>query len=406
MSFATLNGRPILTGRITLPRSGVWVANLTLDGPDAASSGQVAVQVGKQLTLSGTIVRSGTFAGKATMLVVGGKGKLRTPLPGKDHLGAPLSVVLGDLCTEAGETLSPTCDADVLALVATPSWVRAGGPAADALGRVLADAGSDIVWRVRPDGSVWVGRETWPASKGMADVVVLEHDHGDGRIVLVTEAPELLPGMTFRGDRVSSVEIAIEPSKIRLEALVETKGAARYDRFKAALASIIETVIGPRIDYLAPYVATVVTQHDSGQLDVTCDDKRVGHNGSLSNVPIRLGLPGASVKVTGGTVIVQFANGNPKAPIATLWGDSDVSELAISGTKIKIGGGGLPACRQGDMVMMFGGGLPNAIITLIPITPGALGAGQYSAIVSNVVDPTGVLPVFGTTASGNPAVEE
>lgn len=81
------------------------------------------------------------------------------------------------------------------------------------------------------------------------------------------------------------------------------------------------------IDYLALYPAKVVSQNADKTLELIPDDTRFK---GIKSVPVRLGLPGCSVDVAGGSrVLLGFEAGDPSRPVATLWQQSVVTELRI-----------------------------------------------------------------------------
>lgn len=104
--------------------------------------------------------------------------------------------------------------------------------------------------------------------------------------------------------------------------------SADLDRIKGALASFVRGLF-PQIDYLARYPARVVGQNADGTLELVPDDARLP---GLSGVPIRIGIPGVTVKVTAGRVLLGFAGGDPSKPVAELWeGGAAVTEVKFSG---------------------------------------------------------------------------
>lgn len=100
------------------------------------------------------------------------------------------------------------------------------------------------------------------------------------------------------------------------------------------LTSIIESVLS-KTDYHALYPCRVVQQNGDGTLDLKPDSRRLS---GLSHVPIRLGLPGATVKVdSGARVLLGFENGDPATPVATLWESPALLELHVDAkTKVQI----------------------------------------------------------------------
>lgn len=111
-----------------------------------------------------------------------------------------------------------------------------------------------------------------------------------------------------------------------------------WDRVKASLFALVRAS-KPRLDYMAPYRGTVVSQ--SGQtVDVTMDDPRMP---GMSGLPLQAGIPGLFVKVLpGARVFVAFENGDPAKPVACLWDQgAHVLSVSITGLKVELGGQGL-----------------------------------------------------------------
>lgn len=137
------------------------------------------------------------------------------------------------------------------------------------------------------------------------------------------------------------------------------------NRGTEALERIIRRVLGYAsagpVDYLALYPGRVVSQAGS-KVDVQLDTDRIP---SPSNVPLRLGIPGATVdlNVGGGVrVLVGWDGGDPQKPYAHLFDQSAATlqlNLAAS-TKIVINSidvacgpvGSVPVLVQGSIDSM------------------------------------------------------
>jgi hypothetical protein len=356
MSHTRLDNIAVISGTVTMPRLGVWQADLVLDASEAPT-GRVTLAVGAKLSISGVVQSSGVFAGAVRVRVVGGAGGLGRELTPRWYVGAPLRLPLLDVLEEAGERLSPASDDATLSAVLDPTWGRTQGSAAAALGNLVEVAGAS--WRVLSDGSVWVGPETWPEAAAMADLVTLE-DHGaDGRLVVVSEAPTVLPGQTLGGRRVSYVQHTIAPDKIRSELWLDRAGASGpLDRFKAAITAIVHAILGRRLDYLAPVLCKVVAIDGAGRLEVKPDDAR---RPPMTRVPTRT-LPGLSwTPKAGGKVLVCFEGGDPRKPYASLWETGDIdaltlgaaSKVELNSPELQVNGGQSPVAYQGAMVQVF-----------------------------------------------------
>ena len=121
-----------------------------------------------------------------------------------------------------------------------------------------------------------------------------------------------------------------------------------FDRLKAAVLGMVKTALA-RVDYYALYPSRVVGQDGADfSLELIPDDTKVP---GLSGVPIRLGLPNATVKVANGSrVLLGFEGGDPSRPVATLWDTSSCTELRLNGTTIVLNGGTAKVARVGDSI--------------------------------------------------------
>jgi hypothetical protein len=415
-AHSTLAGAPILSGTVTLPRQGVWHAHLVLSAA-SAPTGAAVLQVGPSLRLQGTVVRSGLYAGEVRAYVVGGAGRLQTELPPRWYRGAPRELPLRDLCDEAGEQLSPSSDAVLLAEILSPGWARVRGPAAAALGRLLDGTGAS--WRLLPDGRLWAGPETWAPAQGMADLVVIDEGRARGRVVFATEAPQLLPGQTLRGDKVSDVEITIEPERLRVEALLERTTPGVGDRLKGALTSFVEGLVRRRTDYLGPRYGTVLkVDSAAGRVEVRLDNTDGDERPPLTGVELRDGQAGSASTVSPGCrVLVEFEGGSPRRPIARPHDTGGLKEARTTASeKITLNApevvldeaSGLSVARQGALV---GVGGPLYGLQLVPIAgvspPGPVVPGALYSVLWYRLD--GSAPpspmLFGSVLSGNPKVK-
>jgi hypothetical protein len=212
----TANGLTILTATVTLPRTGVWHADVaTTVAEPSALTGPVVLSLGEgALTLRGTPIRPAqVWRGQLRARLAGGAAGFGTILKPQGFRYTTGRIVALDILSGAGEQLSSTADSAALATI-YPTYTRLAGPADAALG-ILA-ARLDIAWRVLPDGSTWLGRESWPASALTDDQVLASHPE-DGRCLLGVELPTALPGTTFVGQRIGRVVHHLTADKIRTE---------------------------------------------------------------------------------------------------------------------------------------------------------------------------------------------
>lgn len=344
MGAVNCNGVGAFTAEITRPLVGRWSATLTLD-TESPPSGRVTIETPAGQLL-GAVYRPGEYAGQSRVLVVAGSGRFGDELPAKDYSNATVKTILGDTLGALGETLSPTSGAAELGRRLT-RWQRPAGSGlviVEALMRQLEGAS----WRFLDDGSVWVGRELWPATK--ATLVKLYDDPGNGYVVLAPgDVDTLRPGEAFEGKQIRETVETYDGDAVRI---VAHYGKGLADAFGAA----VKRFAGD-LDALAAYPATVVAQDASGLLEVKPDSPRVRE---LTKVPLWLGLPGAKAKVSrGARVMITFQNGDRTKPVATLWESAGGAVEITLTPKTKLGdAASLGIVRRSDLVATSFGPLP------------------------------------------------
>lgn len=138
--------------------------------------------------------------------------------------------------------------------------------------------------------------------------------------------------------------------------------------------------ITARVDYLALYPCVVSGQDDDGRLHLVPEDMRLS---SCRGVPVRLGIPGVTVRVaTGARVLLGFEAGDPARPVATLWESGSVTELVVNGATTG-------AARMGDSVARsaaFATWMAN-VTTATGVAPGPSTIGAVSTASSVVMIP-------------------
>jgi hypothetical protein len=212
----------IVEGMLHLPRIGVWHADVTLDAPGSSSA--ATMLSGKATVSWGGTPYSGTFAlnGPTQRDTIraringggSGFGKIFQP---KGYRATTIKQVVGDILNTAGESLSPTADPNVLAYQ-LPYWTAMQQGCGIALQSVLQVTGS--AWRLLPDGSLWFGTETYPASQ-QTDFVQIRNEPELARYEFSSYSPTILPGTAFKNQRVSAVIHYINPGAMRSQLLYE-----------------------------------------------------------------------------------------------------------------------------------------------------------------------------------------
>ncbi len=210
--LASLNGYQITNGAITIPFSGIWHADLDVEGP--AIAGRVTVKVGG-LTLAGTVFRAGEFAGNTLFRVVGGAGGWQTIVPSQTYTSnssVRLSLVVNDAARITGETISLDTDRELGTF-----YVRQRAPAARVLNQLTA------LWWMRNDGVTVIGARSVSSVTSQFDVLT-GTDLGLGRVILASDKPEdFVPGKTIRSttlpttQTIAGVVHRIDKTKLRTE---------------------------------------------------------------------------------------------------------------------------------------------------------------------------------------------
>lgn len=331
MATATANGINVLTATISVPRVGVWRADLDLDAADASKvSGTIALVLG-DVTWTGKATEVGAFVGRVKVRLLAGAAGFGKPTKPRFYQSIPAKTVVTDLLTEGGEKLSNTSDAGKLGTV-LPFWTRHAGTVGEGLENVLDELGA--IWRVLPDGTVYVGIETWPTSEPK-DVAVETEVASESKIVFSSSSPSLLPGTTFRGRKVSRVEHSIDAGKTRTTAWYETGTTGTGDAFRSALDGLVRQAT-KHIDFFAVRSGKVVAQNANGTLEIKLDDADMP---GMSKIPIAYGVPGISAKVKpGAKVHVQWADGSPTKPRAVVIDPADIIELQANTGMVKVSG--------------------------------------------------------------------
>lgn len=205
----SLNGLALTEAEVTLPAHGVWVADVfTADSDSSVTVGAAATLLFGELTLLGTVMRGGESFGSNRVRIQGGKGGMGLLATPQGWNNATYAQIAKTTLAGQREALSATVTvATVPALFATTQfWTVRAEPVGLALSRIVDAAG--LQWRVLPDGTVWVGAETWPvADIGSTAITLIEFGvmPEQGREWFGVDSPILLPGTTFEGRRVSDV---------------------------------------------------------------------------------------------------------------------------------------------------------------------------------------------------------
>lgn len=216
MSYLTVNGIECVRGKITIPLTGCWVADIVAEPQSATGQfpnpgGSVTMTIGQQ-SFQGIVRRSSNPFGTVFARLIGGAGGLPTELEPRAYQNTTAQNVLRDALDDCGEVLASSSDQTGLNQ-SLASWVRLAGPGWQTLGNLVEYVDVFETWRVLPSGQIWVGAESWPQTN-LQSYELLSYLPHDLRAEIYSDTPSILPGQSFLGGEVTSVEHDVEPAKV------------------------------------------------------------------------------------------------------------------------------------------------------------------------------------------------
>lgn len=187
MSLLRANDTPVAEARLSLPRSGRgvgWALLASREGPGEGEPVTLAFQDGTEF--AGTVTGAGLERGWWRVSLVLGANGLDKTLPSRYYQGIPASTVAKDILRECGEKAGPIDLPGTL-----DRYVRIRAPAYVQLGNLLDTF--DRTWRIRPDGTVWIGVDDY-AKAPPVTVVQARPEDGYYQVELT---PGFEPGRTL-----------------------------------------------------------------------------------------------------------------------------------------------------------------------------------------------------------------
>jgi hypothetical protein len=209
-----VNNIQAISAVVSHPLTGAWTSECVIDSHDALTVGDtVSILVADIMEFKGTVTRAGAYGGRSEIRVIGGANGLSKVINGKSYKKPTLGLILTDILSEAGETLTAGIDSAILSYP-FPHWCRATNPARRELVLLLAER--DNNWRILPNGEVWVGTDDWTDSD-IDEYVIETTDSKAGRIVIGSERPTLSPGEVFEEKRIQTIVHMLDNAKLRTE---------------------------------------------------------------------------------------------------------------------------------------------------------------------------------------------
>jgi hypothetical protein len=335
MALVTANGLTAYDFQMRRPRVGAWHSDMLVESSEELT-GQVRIVVDDGYkTFVGTAVRHGEFAETAHLRVVAGAGGLGVTASPKHYNNASVRVILGDLLRAAGESLSPSASASVLATQVS-AWTTPALPVGAVIAALVEAVAPGTAWRMLPDGTFWIGSESWPgAGLDASTYQIMDEPFEEGSILIHVDRPaQIDPGSTFEGRHVSYVQDdAPQVAPVSSRVWFEDATTSKLGRLRESLAAVVNAT-RPAFDYRAMYWARVVTQ-SGNTVDVLPEAPGVPDMGG-----VRLVNPaGESVNgVVGGRVLVGWS-WPELAPYAIAFDGSEatVAEKVIAALQVYLG---------------------------------------------------------------------
>jgi hypothetical protein len=304
---------------LMLPYAGNWSCRVEMTGPAVLPDGPVTVQIGAEL-MRGFVARTGADRGQYIGIIVGGQARtssqgLHRNVTGQHFWQTPARTILSQTLALVGEVLATDSNGVDTVLNFPRRAVRCDRVLDD-----LADA-LGVVWRVKPDGSVWLGADSWPATRATFTYQSKQPDMAAPLLAPDPQQPLIVPGVTVTLD-VAAPRGSYEatPQKVTcsrywaderlaqtrvwladpgVDFLLDDKLAA--DRIHSGFAALAVAATR-KTDWYRTFQGSVVTQRGDGTLDITLDQVF----GQPELPPIR----GASISAPVGGAALSFQPGD------------------------------------------------------------------------------------------------
>ena len=291
------------------PQVGNWSINIAeMAGDDAVlsdSTGAVTVQWSGS-TLQGHVERAAPDRGIWQGLIVGGKGGLNKTVTAQHYYQTPAMNIVKATLALVGETLA-TDSTGLSTVINYPRRAVSASRCLDELCDVLG-----LIWRVKLDGTIWLGTYTWPTAKATF-VYQRSSNENDAKLMPDVGQPLLEPGTTIVLDSSASAtaeEKSAQKIGVAMYTISDSLSKAQVwfvdpladsqiddqlapDRMHAGVAALsLQALRG--VDWYRSFQGQVVTQRSDGTLDVILDAvKGIGELPAIRGVTVSVPVGGA-----------------------------------------------------------------------------------------------------------------
>jgi len=291
------------------PQVGNWSINIAeMAGDDAVLSdptGAVTVQWSGS-TLQGHVERAAPDRGIWQGLIVGGKGGLNKAVTAQHYYQTPAMNIVKATLALVGESLA-TDSTGLSTVINYPRRAVSASRCLDELCDVLG-----LIWRVKLDGTIWLGTYTWPTAKATF-VYQRSSNENDAKLMPDVGQPLLEPGTTIVLDSSAAAtaeEKSAQKIGVAMYMISDSLSKAQVwfvdpladsqiddqlapDRMHAGVAALsLQALRG--VDWYRSFQGQVVTQRNDGTLDVILDAvKGIGELPAIRGVTVSVPVGGA-----------------------------------------------------------------------------------------------------------------
>lgn len=355
-----LGGATVLSGRISIPWSGSWVADLVLD--DEPPVGKVPLILGENAPMLGTIDpdHTGTFGQLHRARLVGGLGWRKDVPP--QHFHSP------GVLMSSGPIMATGAAVGEIATVVVPEplgedYVRVGGPAS----RVL----DPYDWHVELVGTTTVGPRL-PKPLDPTSVELLQYDPSTrvatlGGTTLVEPGAIILPD-PLRGLTstliVRHVEVEIGPSGFTTHATCSEDAPTEVGHpVVGLLRKLIRETTKAEFLRLARYRVVSPGPEDGTYL---LQAVAIGDDADLIPARVWPGMAGHKAMLLPSSIVL-VAFGKHTTPMIVGFDDSTPLELTLDAVlKVSVGAGTFPVVRATPALLAWITAITGAVNGLAP----------------------------------------
>ena len=218
-NYASLNNICIHKLSINLPYTGIWIGEFFITN-EIDIENNVLIKIGKT-NWYGKVLESAVYGGMVRLKVSGSKNGMSGIVQAKHYKSLKLNILCTQILNEMGERMATTVNLNDLSFEPA-HYVRFSGGCAATLNQVCTRFG--LNWRTLPNGTVWIGKETWPTLdvKSLTNYVLMDEDSSNLNREYAIDDPVIIPGNKVDNLNVMSVIYDIDDDKLRCTTWYQT----------------------------------------------------------------------------------------------------------------------------------------------------------------------------------------